>query len=368
MSSNLTSRLLTALLVAGSSLGAAESAAFRWHLDVGPSYWTQTRLSYGANSAADPSTAAKTDRTYDDGFNKVDASGNLGDGTATGLASRTGNFGFISDSQVDLKAGTLALRRTSALGGIYRDAGNTAERPSWQVNLRLSLADVKVDRRDWGVEAGLDWARFKDASSGPVAANVRVLTDTYALGGVVPQRAPYTGRFSPLPGDQRIGDTPTRSIATVAGTLNGSRSFSAKTTVFRVGGWWELKRSAIVEPEPEADKWSIFLRGGLAFSSTKVNFNVDEQPQATGLAAGQRVVMSGSGSSSHVGLFLGANARRMLTQRVALIGGVDLLRGPKVTVAQGDRFTRLDLSRSVLFRLALEVGLDRLEPSKPGKP
>lgn len=368
MSSILPPRLLAVLLVAASTLGAAESAAFRWHLDVGPTYWTRTKLTYGANGVVDPSTAAKTDRTYDDGFNKVDASGNLGDGTATGLPSRTGNFGFISDSQVDLKAGTLALHRTSALGGLYRDAGNTAERPSWQVNLRLSLADVKLDRRDWGVEAGLDWARFKDASSGPVAASVRVLTDTYALGGVVPQRAPYSGRFSPLPGDQRIGDTPTRSIATVAGTLNGSRSFSAKTTVFRVGGWWELKRSAIVEPEPEEDKWSIFLRGGLAFSSTKVNFSVDEQPQANGIAAGQRVVVAGSGSRSNVGLFLGANARRILTPRVALIGGVDMLRGPKITVTQGDRYTGLDLSRSVLFRLALEVGLDRLEEKKSAKP
>ena len=368
MSSFVSSRALAVLLLAGSTLGAAEPAAFRWHLDVGPTYWTRTRLTYGANASVDPSTAAKTDRTYDDGFNKVDASGNLGDGTATGLASRTGNFGFISDSQVDLKAGTLALHRTSALDGIYRDAGNTAERPSWQVNLRLSLADVKLNRRDWGAEAGLDWARFKDASTGPAAASLRVLTDTYALGGVVPQRAPYTGRFSPLPGDQRIGDTPTRSNATVAGSLNGSRSFSAKTTIFRVGGWWEVKRSAIVEPEPEEDKWSIFLRGGLAFSSTKANFSVDEQPQANGVAAGQRVVAAGSGSRSGTGFYLGVNARRILTPRVALIGGVDYLRGPKVTVSQGDRFASLDLSRSFLFRLALEVGLDRLQETKNAKP
>jgi len=108
--------------------------------------------------------------------------------------------------------------------------------------------------------------------------------------------------------------------------------FSAKTTIFRVGGWWELKRSAIVEPEPEEDKWSIFLRGGLAFSSTKANFSVDEQPQAHGVAAGQRVVAAGSGSRSGTGFYLGVNARRILTPRVALIGGVDYLRGPKIKI------------------------------------
>jgi hypothetical protein len=153
---------------------------------------------------------------------------------STGLASRTGNFGFISDSQVDLKAGTLALHRTSALDGIYRDAGNTAERPSWQVNLRLSLADVKLNRRDWGAEAGLDWARFKDASIGsgggePARAH-RHLRPRWRGAAACAVHGP----FSPLPGDQRIGDTPTRSNATVAGSLNGSRSFSAKTTIFRL--------------------------------------------------------------------------------------------------------------------------------------
>lgn len=336
------SRFLGALLASSSVLAATESVAFRWHLDVGPSYWTQTRLSYGANSPADPSIAAKTDRVYDDGFNKVDASGNLGDAAAAGLASRTGNFGFTSDSQVDLKTGLFGLHRTTVPGGAYRDAGDSAQLPGWQANLRLSLAPVKMGRRDWGVEAGLDWTRFKDSSSGPLSATLRVLTDTYLLGGVVPQRAPYTGRFSPLPGDQRIGDTPTRSVAAVAGTLNGSRAFAASTTVFRLGGWWELNRSAIMDTED--NNWSIFLRGGLAFNTTEVDFRVDEQPQGPGLAAGQRVIVVGSGTRSHVGWFLGANARRIITRRLALIGGVDYLRGPKFTVSNGERFTQLVLN------------------------
>ncbi len=96
-----------------------------------------------------------------------------------------------------------------------------------------------------------------------------------------------------------------------------------------------------------------------ASGSTSLAFNVDETPQATGLAAGQRVVVAGSGSRSHTGLFLGAQARRIITPRVALVAGADLLRGPSLKVSQGDRFAQLDLSRSILLRLGLEVGLDR---------
>ena len=153
MSSFVSSRALAVLLLAGSTLGAAEPAAFRWHLDVGPTYLTRTRLTYGANASVDPSTAAKTDRTYDDGFNKVDASGNLGDGTATGLASRTGNFGFISDSQVDLKAGTLTRqttrsqrRQTSLVGQARQRVGLVHELA--QLGRREELLDGRDDRTD----------------------------------------------------------------------------------------------------------------------------------------------------------------------------------------------------------------------------
>ena len=338
---------------------AAESTTFRWRIETGPSIWLRTRVSYGAMPSGDPSITPRTDRLYDDGFNRVDASGNLGDGSFGPLASRTGFFGFTSDSQVDLRAGTLALHKLGAAEGIYRSAGDVGKRPSWNVSLRLSLSDVKLDRRDWGLEGTVDWARFRDSSSGQVAANIRVLTDTYPLGGVVPQRAPYSGRFSPLPGDQRIGDTPTRSITTAAGTVNGTRGFSAKVEVYRAGLWWELLRSTPTLPQREADRWSLFLRGGVALIHAKASFSVDEQAQVPGLVAGERIGAYGSRSRRDFGYFLGARLRRSFSPQWALTAGADFLSGYKLKAAGGNRYALLDLSRVWFVSIGLEYAWDR---------
>jgi hypothetical protein len=349
---------LVVALGSGVSVVAAESTTFRWRLEAGPSIWLKTKVAYGATSSSDPATTAKTDRIYDDGFNRVDASGNLGDGGFGPLASRTGYFGFTSDGQVDLRAGTLALHRTTAGEGLYRDVGDTANRPAWHAALRLSLSKMKPDRRDWGLEGAVDWARFRDCASGPVAANVRVLTDTYALGGVVPQRAPYSGRFSPLPGDQRIGDTPSRSLSSVAGTVNGTRTFDGRALVLRGGFWWELIPSKTTEPQREGDRWSVFLRGGLAIIRAKASFSVDEQAQAPGLQPGARITAAGSRSRSDLGYFLGARARRSFSPQWAFLAGADFLSGYKLKTSQGDRYALLDLSRVWMLSIGLEYAWD----------
>jgi hypothetical protein len=354
------SQRLAVLLALGCGVSAfaAESTLFRWRLEAGPSIWLKTRVAYGATASPDPAATAKTDRIYDDGFNRVDASGNLGDAGFGPLASRTGYFGFTSDSQVDLRAGTLALHRTTAGEGLYRDAGDTGNRPAWHAALRLSLSKTKPDRRDWGLEGAVDWARFRDRSSGPVSANVRVLTDTYPLGGVVPQRAPYSGRFSPLPGDQRIGDTPSRSVGPVAGTVNGTRAFDGRAVVLRGGFWWELVPSRTIEPRREGDRWSVFLRGGLALIRAKAAFSVDEQAQAPGLPPGPRVAAAGSRSRSDLGYFLGARARRSFSPQWALLAGADFLGGYQLRASQGDRYALLDLSRVWMLSLGLEYAWD----------
>ena len=354
------SHRLAVLLVLGSgaSVVAAESTTFRWRLEAGPSIWLKTKVAYGATSSSDPAATAKTDRFYDDGFNRVDSSGNLGDGAFGPLASRTGYFGFTSDSQVDLRAGTLALRRTTAGEGLYRDSGDIAERPSWHVGIRLSMVEMKPDRRDWGLEVAVDWARFRDSSSGPVSANVRVLTDTYLLGGVVPQRAPYSGRFSPLPGDQRIGDTPARAVTQVAGTVNGTRSFTGKAAVYRAGFWWELLPSSATPPDREAHRWSVFLRGGAALIHASASFAVDEQAAAPGLQPGVRVAAAGSRRKVDLGYFLGAQVRRSFSPQWALLAGADFLGGYKLKAAQGDRYALLDLSRVWMLSIGLEYAWD----------
>lgn len=346
--------LLAGLALAATTLGAAPAGASRarWHLEAGPSAWLNARVQFGASAAADPSLAPRTDRTYDDGFNRVDASGNVGDGAAGPLASRTGYFGFNNDAQVDLRAGTLALHRLSAASGGYLSERRTDVRPGGDVAARLSLASATA-HCDWGLAAGLGWARFKESSSGAEAATLRLLTDAYPLGGVVPQRAPYAGRFSPLPGDQRIGDTPVRSLAAVAGTASGTHAFSARTTVARLGGWFELVPAR--GGAGEAARWSLLAQAGPALVATRASFSVDEQLQTSGSVAPARVTAGGSRRRTDLGGFAGLRLRRAFNDRTALVAWGDYLAGSRLTVPGGERTARLDLSQAFVVGLALEL-------------
>jgi hypothetical protein len=361
MNSKNSSWLIFAMAVCTLSVGAADVGDSRWSLDLGPSAWTNVDVSFGANTPTDPSTATKTDRVYDDGFNKIDSSGNLGDNLSTGLPGRTGNFGFLSDSQVDLVAGTLALRRASLAEGVYDKAGSSTRGPNLQMNLRVLFGASAAKRSKWGAEIGGDSAKITSSSSGVTGVTVRVLTDRYALGGVVPQRAPYAGRFAPSPGDQRIGDTPVRSITAASGTVSGSRSARATLTVLRAGGWWQVLREEAKMRSGTDDGWSLFVRGGLAVCSTKVKFESEEQLSGESLVAGNRVALFGQKSRNTVGGFAGVHARRPITSELVFVAGVDYLRGPDLSIKVGDRFARIDTSHAVIVRVALELGLGRRE-------
>ena len=357
MKTTLSQLSITAAVLAITTLAgeAAEPPFFRWHLEAGPSLWLKSRVTYGATTTADPTLSPKTDRFYDDGFNRVDASGNLGDGPAGPLASRTGYFAYTSDAQVELKAGTLSLQRTQLAAGPYLSADAKQRQPAWHLNARVSLQRTPRPDRDWGLGAGAEFSTLRQTSSGPVAANLRTLTDTYLLGGVVPQRAPYSGRFSPLPGDQRIGDTPNRTFSATSGTLNGRQELVSRTTILHLGPWFEFGRARAERDLPESDHWSLQVRGGVAYFVSRVTFATSDQV----VASGSVLTATGGRNRSDFGAFAGLSLRRAFTPRLALLIGADALRGPRLTVTQGNRYARLDLHAPLIVMVGLEFGFDK---------
>lgn len=325
----------------------------RWHVEAGPSWWQGSSLSQGALESGVPSTAAKTDRFYEDGYNRVDASGNVGDGSAGPLASRTGYFGYLTAGQVNLAAGTLSLHQVRAQAGAYSTSGSLSRDPGFDVAIRRSLASEQATY-DWGIEIGADFTSATQKSSGAISVNMRVLTDTYALGGVVPQPAPYSGRFSPLPGDQRIGDTPTRAITSATGTVTGTRSFEERTTLFRLGAWTELLAATRQPPQSESDHWSVLVRGGPAFISTRASFALNEQVQLAGFSAPSPNSASDAKEKNDLSWFLGARVRRTFNENWALVGWGDFVHGSLLSLSNADRYYNFDATRSVLLGIALE--------------
>jgi hypothetical protein len=346
--------------MAADSASAARRPS-RWQLQASANWWLGAKVQYGAAAALDPSAAAKTDRFYDDGFNRVDASGNLGDGSATGLPSRTGYFGFSSDSQVDLRAGTLALHQLRVAPGDYGAARNSRRPPGIDLAVRLSLAREDA-KRDWGLELGVDWQKLRQTSGAPASANLRLLTDTYQLGGVVPQRAPYAGRFAPLPGDQRIGDVPARTITTVGGTLDGQRSFTSRITMVHLGPWIQLLGQNREPWHRDAQRWSVDARAALALLSQKGEIKLSEQLRTSSLTPAAAVTASGSRSRDDLALLLGLRARRLLNERWSLGATIDYLGGSKFTVPGGARFARIDTTS--ILRVCAQITYTPAERTK----
>ena len=152
----------------------------------------------------------------------------------------------------------------------------------------------------------------------------------------------------------RIGDTPTRAISSVAGTITGTGEFSASTTLIHVGPWIELIPASRLPPESESERWSVLARGGLAFLSTRASFSVNEKLQANGLTGAPSVTASGSRSRSDIGWFVGLRARRILSEHWALNAWADYLEGSMLTVANSSRFVRFDTSEVTRFGVSLE--------------
>lgn len=308
---------------------------YRQELGVGAIAVLNVKIAAGVAAVTDPALAPRSDRDYLDGFNRVDSSGNLGEG-APGLSSRTGNFGFISNTQVDLQRGTLAMHTLSPDGGNYFERSSRPSEVAPEVHYRI--VRERAGAATFGLEARVGRIDFDDSSSDSVSGSVRVLTDTYPLGGVVPQTAPYSGTFAVQPGTQRIGDTPTRSIASTPATIQGERKFSAEGWLLRFGVVWEPVRT------PRA---ILQVHGGPAAMNLKGRFNVNERWTATGLPALARAA-SGARHEWLAGGYAGVSGKVHWGRRWDLFAGADLFTADMLSVTNATGRAKFDFSRGLL--------------------
>jgi hypothetical protein len=331
-------------------LGVATAASalasdYRQSVGVGVLHLSRVTISGRVAGAEDPPLTPRTNREYTDGFNRVDSSGNLGEG-APGLPSRTSNFGFTSNSQVDLQRGTLALHAIGPGETNYFERSSGRSDPGIELVYRVVRERPGATRPGatrLGLELRTGHLDLDYASSDTLTSTVRVLTDTYALGGVVPQPAPYTGSFTVQPGTQRIGDTPTRSISTVAASVQGRREFSARGWLLRLGGVWEPIHS---------ERAALQLHAGPALLRLKGSFRFDERWVSTGSPT---LVQAGGGETSKwlVGGYAGVTGTVRVSQAWEIFGGADLLHADTFKVSNTAGAARFDFSRSLLLNLGI---------------
>ncbi|HXF09841.1 MAG TPA: hypothetical protein VN625_03585 [Desulfuromonadaceae bacterium] len=199
-----------------------------------------------------------TDHFYDDGYNRVDSTGNnhFGDESTT-------FWGYQDSSQYDSSgSGTIAMHSASSTG-----AGSSGNTDNPMPGLEVVYSQDVVVSKHWhaGVEGAFNYQRVLANSSGPVNTTVTHVTDVYQLNGAIPPTAPYDG-----PADQPgtlLGDTPTRTITTAPETVTGSRNLEANLFGLRLGPYVEIPLYRI---------FSVTLSAGATVVGVESKYDVNQ--------------------------------------------------------------------------------------------
>ena len=254
---------------------------------LGPRFGMNFKADFQNNTMASGpavgSAVAGANHTYNDGYVRLDSSGNAG-----GL---TWNWGYQNAAQV--VGDSMQFHATQ-----IQSSGSTSTTGDPQYGGELVYQRVigklpLLSSGHWGIEVGfgLTDINLKDNHS---SGSMATITDSYALNGVLPPSAGYSGTYSG-PG-ALLGDTPTRTYSTVA--LTSNQKLSGQLFSIRFGPFAEWNFT------PE---FSLAASVGLTLAPAIIDYDYSE----TGSLAGGSTYAT-SGHSSKDELLYGPYASAML--------------------------------------------------------
>lgn len=274
-------------------------------------------------SIMQPNALGGTDRVYDDGFVRQDASG---------PASPTSWYwGYDRASQ----AGPDGLTMNALQGNPGADIEDVSDDP--QMGAELTYTRILTEWADAGVgfEICGSWVDFNVEDSGTAATSLQRVSDTFGLGGAVPPAAPYAGTYDG-PG-ALLDREPFRSAATSGGVISGTRRLEAN--------WWGARIGPLVDI-PMGDILSLQLSGGLAVAYFDAEFSYSETATVPG---GAPLAQSAAVSDSE--FLWGGYGRGQLTanfaRRCGAYVGVQYLLMEDFEISAGPRAAEAELGGTI---------------------
>jgi len=329
---------LTLALTSGSlaaSLQAQEAASDNpnW-FSVGPQFGLNlnARFKYVGNvnpASPGPATGGGAYRTYDDGFLRVDSSGDAG--------GRTWNWGYQNAGQV--QGSTLTMHSSSAAVNGTLDQNDD---PQTGFDLTFGRRLGTVLGGQWGWQAAFDFTAISIHDHQPLAGTGTLISDSYSLGNVTPPPAPYSGSFYG-PG-VLLGDTPTRTTASETVLIAGSRTLDAQVYALRLGPYYEYAFGK---------HWSGRLGGGLALAVAHTQYSFNET-----ITFGDGQVADHNGSSAGVefqaGGYLEGKLLYAMTPRTSLFAGAQYECLGAFSRNAGNEQAQLDMNNAVYVRFGVQ--------------
>ena len=217
------------------------------------------------------------DRVYDDGYKRVDSSGNEG--------SRTWNWGYADDSQVSPLTDSIAL-------SIYETSGterlkDEPSAPGFLFSYGQVIGELPFSFTNsatpslWGAEFHVGYNRLESEHRFSFQGDISRTSDSYALNGVVPPSAPYAGTFDG-PGPI-LSDVAMRSIDLLENASSVRGSWEADLDLYTLGAgpFFEI---------PLHEQLTLTLGFGIQAGVVRSSFRADEIVTVRGGAANSRSI------------------------------------------------------------------------------
>ncbi len=321
------------LLAATTSYGTAQAGELNApanRLTFGPRVGFNVKAGFSsslANPAIDPgpATGGGLNRDYDDGYVRLDSSGNAG--------GKTWYWGYENASQVNLTADTITMHAIT--GGGEASINDITADPYVGGELTYTRYFFEWGRANWGIELGGSFMPVEVKDDSNLSTLLSSVSDAFSLGGIVPPSAPYAGAFQG-PGVV-IGDSPVRSSFEQQATFSGNREIETTAFGIRVGPNVDI---------PMGKPLWLQLSGGLHVLYADTDFSYTESMSLNSGAPGAPQ----SGSSSQQDWILGAYVRGqvlcMVSSSLGIFANVEYLMTDEIEVSAGSHRATLDFSSS----------------------
>jgi hypothetical protein len=233
-------------------------------------------------------TGSALEHFYEDGYVRVDSSGNMG--------SETWFWGYDNASQVS--GNNILFHSTlSRAEGPGRDVSDDPQLGLELVYNREFGTFGKRNQHHWGLEASLGWTSVGIEDSGATRATVSRIIDAFGYRpGTTPPPAPFRGTFTGP--NFTLFDSPLRTVQTTSGVeVRGSREFTGDLFVGHLGPYAEFELT---------EKLQLTISGGLALGGMSSQFSWNETVSVPGATPIRRHA-SGNDGDVLVGGFIGAS-------------------------------------------------------------
>ena len=283
-------------------------------LSFGPTFGINFKADFYDNANPGPSVtpAGGANRTYDDGYVRVDSSGDAGNQTKDWGYQYASQYNSAYDTMQFLHSGPSSATGNPQYGG--------------ELIYQRVIGSLPALSGDWGFESGFGFTELDLRENLSGTAYV----DSFSLNGQSPPQAGYNGPFSG-PSSAVLGD----AVTHVTGTLSGYQKLSGQLFSLRLGPFAELNFTP---------KLSLAASVGLTLAPTTVDYDFSEI--ATLYGGGNTITESGHSSKTKLlyGPYVGGMLRYNFNKNWVVYVGARFQNLTDLNQSVGGRTARLDPS------------------------